>query len=216
MNCQEIRELLPALAYGDVPAEIRAKVDEHLAICQPCRAEQAALAEVGRLLDLSPVPKIQVNVPRIYAEARRRQERQTRRWRRVAFAALGMAAALLVVLCLKLDVRWQDHQLVLRFGPPDVADKTAEPKPLVVAERLTPQALPPQVTATDLQLVRDLVHALAATVEERDSKFDESLARLELQLTQAQNQARTRWAATERYVSALYTSQMASNAKGER
>ena len=64
--------------------------------------------------------------------------------------------------------------------------------------------------------MKDLVHNLAATVEQRDSKFQETLAQLEFELNQVQEVARTRWAATERYVSALYTSQMDTHTKGER
>ena len=190
--------------------------EAHLKACPDCRAELAALAEVRRLLDLASTPSVRVNMSRIYEEASRRRERQARRWRNVAWSAMGAAAALLVVLGLRLEVRWQPHQLVLRWGAPVIADVEPKAEPPMVADQHAGPLPPAEVKAADLQLVRDLVHALAATVEERDGKFQKTLAQLKSQLNQAQDQARTRWVATERYVSALHTSQMDSHVKGEK
>jgi predicted anti-sigma-YlaC factor YlaD len=212
MNCAQLRDVLPAFMYGDLPPETELAAEAHLKACPDCRAELAALAEVRRLLDLAPLPRVQVDTSRIYEGANRYRQRQARRWRRVACTALAAAASLLVILGLQLEIRWESHQLVLRWGAPVVADAEPKTKQLLVAER--PAA--PEIKAADLQLVRDLVHALAASVEERDGKFQNTLARLESQLNQAQDQARTRWVATERYVSALHTSQMDSHAKGEK
>jgi hypothetical protein len=216
MNCAELREVLPAFMYGDLPRDIKTAADTHLEACPDCRAELASLAEVRRLLDLAPMPRVQVDTSRIYEGANRYRQKQARRWRRVAWTALAAAASLLVILGLQLEVRWESHQLVLRWGAPVVADAEAKTKQLLVAEGPAGPLAAREIKAADLQLVRDLVHALAASVEERDGRFQKTLAQLESQLNQAQDQARTRWVATERYVSALHTSQMDSHAKGEK
>jgi hypothetical protein len=214
MNCTQLREILPAYIYGDLEAARKQAVDDHLAICPLCREERAALADIKRTLDLSAVPLVDVDVRQICAEANRRQRMQMRRWRRVAWLAAGAAAALLLAFVVRFEARWEGRQLVVRFGLPPA--EVAVSRPTVVAEKQLAPPPAPEVTAADLRLLKDLVHTLAATIEQRDGKFQENLAQLEFEVNQVQEQARTRWAATERYVSALYTSQMDSHTKGER
>ena len=108
---------------------------------------------------------------------------------------MGMAAALLVVLGLKMEIRMDSRQLVLGWGRPPVSDSAPEPKLQVAPERTPAPPPPPEVTAADVRLLRDLVHNLAAAVEERDSKFQQYLALVEFQLNQVQEQASARWAA---------------------
>jgi anti-sigma factor RsiW len=215
MNCEQARELLPAVVYGDAPPELHAEVGHHLVTCPSCREEQAALAEVRRLLDFAPVPRVDVNMPRMFAEATRRQLKQVRRWRRAAMALGGAAAALLVVLTLNLEVRWQGRQVVLGRGLARTAEDSLEPRPGAV-ERPLPARPSGEVSAADMKLVKDLLHALAATVEERDGKFEQDLALVQLRLNQMQELARSRWATTESYVSALHAVQSESRMKGEK
>jgi hypothetical protein len=213
MNCAQLRDLLPGRLYGHLAPEDTIAVDQHLAACPGCREEQAALAEVRRLLDLAPLPDVRTHVPGILGEAWRRQRQSARRWRRIAGLALGTAALLGIVVGLNLEVRWENRQLVLRIGQTPSAPLPAPP---LLAQR-PPAPLPsPEVTAADLQLVKDLVRALAASAEERDGKVQEQLNRVAFQLGDIEEQARQRWAATERYVSALHTAQMESHTKGER
>ena len=40
MNCAAYREHLPGLLYGDLQAEIRQIVEEHLVACPDCRKER--------------------------------------------------------------------------------------------------------------------------------------------------------------------------------
>jgi hypothetical protein len=209
MNCAQAHDLLPACTYGDVTPEQKAALDEHLAACPRCREEQTALAEVGRLLDAVPLLRAPVNVARIFEEAAQLRQRQLRRWRRAAALALGAAAVLLLLFLSNLEVRWEHRQLTLRWGGP--AEPVSRPQQPAALERLPP----PEVTAADLKLVRDLVHALAAAVDERDDQLQKTLALLSARLDLVQDQARQRWAATERYVSALHTSQVESRTKGE-
>jgi anti-sigma factor RsiW len=212
MNCAHAHELLPACAYGDVTPQQKAALDEHLAACPRCREEQTALSEVGRLLDVAPLPRVPVNVARIFEEAAQRRQRQLRWWRRAVALALGAAAVLLLLFLSNLEVRWENRQLTLRWGRPPEPGPVSQPQQPAVMPRLPP----PEVTATDLKLVRDLVHALAAALDERDDQLQKTLALLSARLDLVQDQARQRWAATERYVSALHTSQVESRTKGER
>jgi anti-sigma factor RsiW len=214
MNCTQVRELLPNWLYGDLEPELTKAVDEHLQSCAACREEETLLAEVRRLLDHAPAPKIRVHVPRILLEARQRTQKRLRRWRRAALILGSVAAVLLVVLCLKLEIHTDGHQLVVRWGPV-VAAQGQLPAPKEIERPAAPLAKP-QVTAAEMKLVKDLLHALAGSVEARDARWQQALARFELQLTQLEEQARTRWAATESYVSALHTSQLANRSKGDR
>src|SRR5262249_2661640 len=71
-----------------------------------------------------------------------------------AVALAGVAAVLLLVVALRLEVRVEAHQFVVRWGkPPDVA-----PPPAAVVQT-DPKAV--RETAEKLQLVNDLIHALA-------------------------------------------------------
>jgi anti-sigma factor RsiW len=206
--CDKIREALPALLYGDLPPAEETAVRQHLTDCPACRAEHAALRQVRGLLDAAPPPAVKVDLPRLYQEAARRQERQLRHWRRLACVALAAAAVLLLVFGLKLEVRLEQHQLVLRWGaPPPV------PAPLVVV----PQE-PPPASAAEVRVVRDLLHLLAADVEERDRQMRQGLADMAGRLDSLQGQTQQRWASAQRDLNGLYalfTAQSGPREKGE-
>jgi anti-sigma factor RsiW len=208
-NCAQTREALAGLLYGELsPAEIEA-VHQHLADCPPCRAEQAALRQVQAALNAAPVPEVAVDLPRLYHEAARRAERRLRRWRRVAVGALAAAAVLIVVFGLGLEVRLEQHQVVLRWGTPP----RVEPPP-----PKTPAEQPPVQPAaqSELQLIKDLIHLLAADVQTQEQQHQEGLRRLQRQLELLRVQLEQRSAATERDVSALYTAQFGPRDKGEK
>src|SRR5262249_20849602 len=147
-NCHQTREALPALLYGDLPPDEATAVRHHLAECPACRAEQAALQQVRSLLDAAEPPAVAVDLPRLYRAAVQRQEKQLRRWRRLACAALAAAAMLLLVFGLKLEVRLEQHQLVLRWGAPPA------PVPMPAPGNVPVEA----VSAADLKMLRDLLH----------------------------------------------------------
>ncbi|HYT93253.1 MAG TPA: zf-HC2 domain-containing protein [Gemmataceae bacterium] len=204
-NCHEIRAALPALLYGDLPPDEATAVRQHLTDCPACRAEQAALQQVRGLLDATATPKVAVDVPGVYREAALRQEKRLRRWRRVACGALAAAAVLLLVFGLKLEVRWEQHQLVLRWGAPPAAVPVPPPAPL---------ELPPEAaSAAEVRRMRDLLHLLAAELEEREQRQQQALAWLRVRLETLQAQTREHWAATERDVRGLYT--LFTREKGE-
>jgi anti-sigma factor RsiW len=93
MTCEQMRELAPALALGDVSGEERAGAIEHLSSCAACSALVEQLARVSDdLLLLAPQVEPQGGFESGVL-ARLRAERP-RRWRRRALAAAAAAALL--------------------------------------------------------------------------------------------------------------------------
>ena len=107
MNHLEIQELLGAFAIDAVEAEEAAEVETHLATCPRCRAEVAELREVAAMLShaggdapagvwdniaaalTGPPPPLRLEVL---------ESPSSNRWRPVRAAAVGVAAASVVVL----------------------------------------------------------------------------------------------------------------------
>jgi hypothetical protein len=152
-----------------------------------------------------------VDLPRLYREAAVTQQGQTRRWRRRAAVVTGLAAALvLVLLGLRLEMRLDRHQLVLRWGSPPT--EPAPPAPVLVPE------LPPEYasadTAEQLQVLRKLIHALAADVRNRDLRRQEQIAQLHTQVRYLEHQSRRQWTATQRDVDTLYAAQSLLTKRG--
>lgn len=60
MSCDKFEDLLPLYIEGDLPAEERSRVDEHLAACAGCRESLAFYSELetslSALRDLRPSP----------------------------------------------------------------------------------------------------------------------------------------------------------------
>jgi hypothetical protein len=200
MNCTEVRAALPALLYGDLPAERASALRAHVAGCPGCRAEYGALERVKGVLDALPTPAVRVDLPQLYQDAARWQTLRLRRWRRAALVCLGAAAALLLVLGLKLEVRVEAQQFVVRWGaPPPAPGPAPEPPPAAP----NPAAAP--IGAEDVYLVKQLIHALADDSAARDRRHADAILWLQNRLDALQRQSQERWTATERYVSALYT-----------
>jgi anti-sigma factor RsiW len=214
LSCTETRVLLPALLYGDLPPDQAEAARKHLAGCPGCRQEFAALGRVRRLLDEAPAPpEVRVSLPRLFGEAAARRARTRRRWRRAA-ALAAAAAVVLLGFSLKLEVRVEGHQVVLRWGTPPATPETPTPPPLPHAPRR--ERAPAEVTAADLRLVRDLIHALAADVESRDRDTQQALLRLSDRLDGLGQQAQERWASTQQLLSALTALQLESHEQGGR
>src|SRR5262245_22789714 len=113
MNCIEVRALLPAHVYGDLPADEAAAVAGHLRDCPGCRAEVAALNRVRSALDDMPTPAVNVNLPALFATG---AERRVRRWRRLAVAGAALAAGLLLVFAVRLNVTVGAGRVVIALG----------------------------------------------------------------------------------------------------
>src|SRR5438067_5047261 len=128
MNCADVRQELPSLVYHDATPEQAERLQAHVAGCRECQREYAALQQMPRLLDLLPAPALSVDLPRLYRGAADRQRRRLRLWRRAAVAA---AAAVLLAFGLRLDIRLETHQVVVRWGnPAPVAEAVPSPAPL--------------------------------------------------------------------------------------
>ncbi|MGH7174225.1 MAG: anti-sigma factor family protein [Gemmataceae bacterium] len=201
MNCTEVRAALPLLIY-DEPSPQDAALREHLAHCADCRREHEALQGVRRLLDEAPVPRIEVDLPRLYQSLTDRQARRLRRWRRVALAFGSVAAVLLLAIGLRVQVRLQSGQMLVSWGDPPPAPPVGQAFQSDTAVVESQAEKPDQ--REDLRVLSDLIHALKQDADERDQRFGERLDRLQKHVVALQSQADLRWNATENDVAALY------------
>jgi hypothetical protein len=220
MNCAQACELLPGLLYQDLQPEEATAVKKHLDDCPACQKEYAVLTEVRRVLSAAAAPEVRVDLNRIYQEAGRSMEKRLRRWRRVAVSVAAIAAALLVTLLLKWELRVEGHQVVVRWGvspTPTTPAPTHPPAPALVEEERPAlvEVERPVVSAEEVQLLKDLVHALAADADARDRRQQEAVALLEARLETLRRQAGDRWAAFERDVAALYADRFVLSKKGD-
>jgi hypothetical protein len=215
MNCATIRTQLLELLYGELPTGEAGTVEAHLAGCPCCRAEYAALRQLRERLDAVTTPKVHVNVARIQQQAMELQDRRMRRWRRIALAAGGLAAAVLLVSFLRFEIRLDTHQIVLTWGSPAMA----VPVPLGVGI-IPPVAAAKKRVSTDIeeqiQLVKELVHALARDVNARDQQRQQELVRVMARLQELQRQSANQRAATERDLAALYVAYFGPKEKGSK
>jgi hypothetical protein len=207
MNCAEVRACLHAFLYGDLGRVEGAQVEKHCAACADCRKEHAALQRLRQGLDALPVPGVRVDLGRLYADAARLQHRQVRRWRRAAIALLGAAAILLLVVGLKLELRVASHQLVVRWG---TAPESVGPAPTPVTS--VAENPPGPINAEEFQLMKDLIHALAADGDTRDRRWQQEVSALQTRLALLQERSQQR----DRVVAALYTAQFLPRDKGEK
>jgi hypothetical protein len=206
------------LLYGDLTADEAVRVEEHLAACPACRQVSGALAQVRRLLDVVPAPACPaplVDLPRLYREAAERQGRRLRRWRRTALVLGGLAAAVaLLAVGLRLEVRMEGHQVVVRWGTPPTVVEAPPPPPTAtpMPERIVGPA--PEIEE-QVRILGELVQLLATDMDERDQRHQEELARLQIRLLALQQQSAQWRLATERDVDALYVAQFGQPKKGK-
>src|SRR5882724_6783239 len=116
MTCTDIREQLPLHLYGDLPPDERARVDAHLTQCPACRVVAAEFAAIRRGLNAAPAASRPLEVSEIYRRETVRQRRRARRWQ--VAAVVGAAAAVLVLFA-RADIRLDARQLVVRWGTPE-------------------------------------------------------------------------------------------------
>jgi hypothetical protein len=205
MNCQQVRDQLPGLLYGEVSPADKAELEKHLAQCPSCAKEHRALQGVRQLLGVAIVPEVRLDLASLYQRAAEQQARRLRRWRRLAVVATGMAAAIAVVaLGLRLEARVEPHQLVLRWGVPPAPS----PEPLPSAPKEPPPAAEPprmvHLSEDQIQLLGRLVHALADDLQVLERQRREDTAQVRSQLRALQQENLQRCAAIERNVDALY------------
>lgn len=199
MSCASIRAGLPALVYGDLPPEEAARVERHVADCAACRKEYAALQQLRTLLDAGPAPEVRVDLVALYRQSAERRRRQAQRWRRLATALTALAAVVLLAVSLRMEVRVQAQQLVIHWGQ-ERPDAPA-PTPQVLVQTIIQ---PDPATQADVQLLKELVHALADDVEGRDERYRRAIAHLQDRVDLLQVQSQRRWTETDQNVAALY------------
>src|SRR5262249_53575747 len=133
-----------------------------------------------------------------------KQEARLRRWRRASYVAVAVAAMLLLAFGLKLQVHVQAQQLVINWGEPkpniEATPDWALPQPLAQNDH---SAL--QDTAADLQVMKNILHLLAARVESLDRQQQDALKTLATRLETVQYGDNQRWKATQRDMAALLT-----------
>ncbi len=216
MNCANVRAYLPALLYGDLPANEVEAFRQHLAGCPSCRNEYATIGQLRRLLDTVPAPAVTVDLPRLYRDAAEQQARRLRRWRRIACASLAAAAAVvLTVLLSRMEVRLDANQVVLRWGA--VPEPPAPPPP-------APRQEPPGITIAaatstaeidqELRLLNDVVQTLSNDADSRDERRQQEIGRLRAQMQSLQQQVNEMRLATEKDVAALYSARFPEKEKG--
>jgi len=176
MNCNRFRPQLALLAYGDVSAAEREQLQAHLRTCPACARELDALQRLRGCLDAVPAPATTVNVAKLYQQAWQRDGQRSRRWRRLAVAAVGLAAAIvLVVLAANVRLGWRDGQLAIAWG------SLSDPQPVVSLEKTVASRDDDGRSAEldrRLETLNDIVHALAANLDARDQRQQVDVAEL--------------------------------------
>ncbi len=200
MKCTDVRASLPLLIYGDLEPNAEPTLREHLAHCPACRREHEALAAIRRMLDTAPTPPVDVDLSQIYRIQAARQTLALRRWRRIALVAGAIAAVLLLTLGLRLEVRHEPGQIIVRWSdPPPHVGQAFQPD---LSERPR-QAGKPDLRE-DLLVLRELIHALQEDIDAREQRFQDRLDLLQRHIQTLQAQADQRWNSTEHDVAALY------------
>ena len=117
-------------------------------------------------------------------------------------ALIGIAAAVLV-LTLRVDVRFDQKQIILGWGKPEPERIAAPPPPIVVrTESILPAELDERIA-----VLTNLIHVLAANVETNDRDRADELARMRLEVASLHQQSERQRKEMERTLQALYTAQ---------
>lgn len=110
MTCQEYRDLMPAFALGEGPAERRQELESHLAACAACAAEFRRLNEICRVLNedahadsLSEIDSLRIESALYRQLAANRVSR--RRWPNRTYGLVGAIAAGLALFVLGYGAR---------------------------------------------------------------------------------------------------------------
>jgi hypothetical protein len=191
MTCESVRHLLPLFVYDDLPSDESLQIARHLADCAACQGDNAALQQTKAALDATASPTVAIDVPTMMRSEVRTAANSSQRWRRIAMAVGAMAAGLLLAFALQVEVRAGNGQFTIAWKQSriDPEPGTRSPAP-ELEERL--------------QLVREITHALAADVADRDERQQLAVARLQAEIDQLQQVSAERWRAAERDMSVLY------------
>lgn len=200
MTCYEFTDRLPELAAGGLtPAEQKAAAG-HLTACARCRHAADELRSVLSLLKVAPAPPVHVDLPALYRASAEQRAVAVRRWRRLAIASSAAAAILLATFPLRLEVRTEGHEVVVRWG-----DNRGPKPPRPPALPQSPYA--PAPPNDELRRLTEIVQGLASEADEREERYRQEVARLRGQLQTVQHLASEQSATDRQSLDALYTAQ---------
>jgi hypothetical protein len=159
-----------------------------------------------------------VRLPQLYAALHRRSQRRARRWRWAALFALATAAGLaFLALSMRLEMRVEQHQLVVRWGT-----VPAEPPPALPTERET-DVLPPGEAgdlragpdmAEQVALLSQIVRTLVRDGQNQEQQRKDEIARLQARLDDLQRRTDHRLTDAEKDLRTLYKAQFVLREKG--
>jgi Putative zinc-finger len=202
MKCEQLRERLALLIYGDLNPDEMKPARDHLDQCAACRRERDSLISTRQALDSAPVPDMRINVAAIQNQALALQARSMRRWKRFAFAAMALAASLLALLVIRPDIRINDGELAIRWAAPAEPPRTGEPIFLAQAPPVRDAELDERI-----RVLSNLIQMLNLQMEGADQKRRDELEVLIARVDLLRIQSQQRWDETNRDVTALYTAQ---------
>jgi Putative zinc-finger len=207
MTCEQARDLLPLSLTGDLTSVESGELATHLGECTACRRKHEALESVRRALDAPSPPEVAVDVASIYATVAQRQQRSAKRWRRVAYAGMAVAASLLLFTLFRLDFEAGNGQFIVSWGP---RPQSAIPQP---EERIAPvvAAVPAWHDLEDrLRILDDLVHAMKVDLNTRDDRRKEEIALVILGMERLKKETTDELVRSRRDFNTLYNAQFGS------
>lgn len=156
----ELRDLLPELVNGTLDAEMRERVEAHVASCEECTAELALLRSLRPALMRGPMVDARKIAAAVHAQTSAQPRRDATRPRistplRIAIAAAALFAVSAIGYAVVRRGGGSEKVAVVRAGdtiPRVVAHETVTapapaPAPVVVAPRTSPVHAPPQQVA---------------------------------------------------------------------
>jgi hypothetical protein len=163
----ETRELLPELLHGGLPADARARVEEHVAGCVACGAELKLLRHVHSTV--APAPSIDVG--RVAAAVPAYRTRPT--WLRVARAPAFRIAAAIAIVAGSIWLVRRPSEVAPATAPVAVQTPPAAPVITFAQTSELPVGEPlADLTEGDLsQLIDELGELDAVTAAEADVDF---------------------------------------------
>ena len=166
MNCRKARPLLAMLAAGELYADERKALEEHLKICRDCGRELESLKRVMRLIEVPQGAPEKVEAPALVLSALSSPAPRVFPYRAGAWAA---AAVVLVGLFLGIGVQVKvgEGTLVVAFGRgPDLGRKAfAAEDAYAISREVMNESLEEEIAPSLL--------ALTSAIESMDSRQNE-------------------------------------------
>jgi len=162
MDCNDIRQEMPAYLYGELTGRNRAELEEHLLACPACREQMDHGRSAMALLDAwPPMARQPEDQPAVVLAGQAGSMRPPYRPGRLRAVLMGAAAAVLVFVVLALasaEVEFTDGRFCLSFG----AAATAKTSPQAPGNR----PLPPLIHTVAAEVVDDRMDQLASALDE--------------------------------------------------